>query len=143
MFSNSAKYALKASLYLAIHSSESKKVKIKDIADPINVPKAYIAKILQELSRLNLVSSAKGPYGGFYLNSENKNVTLTQIIDAVDGDERMNSCLLGIKECDKDNPCPLHHLAYQEKQLIKEKLNKTTLNELAQHVIIGKSSLPI
>lgn len=44
MFSNTAKYAIKACLYLAVNSNEEKKLVIKDIAEPINVPMAYIAK---------------------------------------------------------------------------------------------------
>jgi DNA-binding IscR family transcriptional regulator len=55
----------------------------------------------------------------------------------------MYSCLLSLEECDKTNPCSLHHLAYKEKQKIIEKLNKTTLNELADHIKKGKSILPL
>ncbi len=67
MFSNSSKYAIKAVLFLALNSNEDKKIMVKDIANPINVPQAYIAKLLQELSRQNVISSTRGPKGGFYL----------------------------------------------------------------------------
>jgi len=68
LFSKTSKYAIKAVLFLAVNSSEKKRVMVKEIAEPINVPQAYIAKLLQKLSREGLISSARGPKGGFYLN---------------------------------------------------------------------------
>ncbi|WP_299121960.1 Rrf2 family transcriptional regulator [uncultured Winogradskyella sp.] len=143
MFSNSTKYAIKATLYLAVHSSEKRKIVINDIADPINVPKAYIAKILQVLSKKNLISSTKGPKGGFYTSKENLQVKISDIVKAIDGEERMNSCLLSLKECDSNNPCSLHHLVYFEKQKIIKRLGKTSLHDLASHIKDGKSVLPL
>ena len=54
MVSNSSKYAIKGVLFLALHSNEENKIAVKDISEPINVPQAYIAKLLQELSRENI-----------------------------------------------------------------------------------------
>ena len=71
MLSKSSKYAIKAVLFLAIHSSEENKVIVKDIAKPTNVPQAYIAKLLQELVKAEIVTSVRGPKGGFYLNETN------------------------------------------------------------------------
>ena len=68
MFSNTTKYAIKAVLYLAINSNTEKRVVISEIANSINVPQAYIAKLLQELSRKNIISSLRGPNGGFFLS---------------------------------------------------------------------------
>jgi Rrf2 family protein len=143
MFSNSSKYALKAVLYLAVHSSEDKKINIKNIAGPINVPLAYIAKILQDLSKKHLVSSTKGPKGGFYLSLENRQVKISDIIEAVDGEERIHSCLLSLSECDSSNPCSLHHLAFRQKQEILQNFSSTTLEDLSKHIEQGKSVLPL
>ncbi len=143
MFSNSTKYAIKAVLYLAVHSSEDYKIMIKDIAAPINVPKAYIAKLLQALSKKDLISSTKGPKGGFYLSNQNRKVRIIDIIDAVDGEERMHSCLLSSEKCNTDNPCSLHHLVFAEKQKILKNLEKETLDSLSNHIKEGKSVLPL
>jgi Rrf2 family protein len=143
MFSNSTKYAIKAVLYLAVHSSEEQKIMIKDIAEPINVPKHYIAKILQTLSKLDLISSHKGPTGGFYLSEENRQVKVSAIVNAIDGEQRINSCLLSLSECNSSNPCSLHHLAYSEKQQIIRRFDNTSLNDLAEHIRSGKSVLPL
>ena len=69
MLSNSSKYAIKAVLFLALNTNDNKKVMVKDISEPINVPQAYIAKLLQELSRKQIISSTRGPKGGFYFDS--------------------------------------------------------------------------
>ncbi|MEY8847944.1 Rrf2 family transcriptional regulator [Psychroserpens sp. XS_ASV72] len=143
MFSNTTKYAIKASLYLAIHSSKEAKLVIKDIAEPINVPQAYIAKILQSLSKKGIISSTRGPKGGFYLSSNQFQTKIMDIVEAVDGEERINSCLLSLEKCNSENPCSLHHLAYKEKQIINTNLRLTTLEELRNHVLSGKSVLPL
>ena len=70
MFSQACKYAIRAVLYLAVHASEGKKVGVKDIAAALDVPKYFLAKILQQLSRNNLISSTKGPSGGFFLSEK-------------------------------------------------------------------------
>ena len=143
MFSNSTKYAIKAVLYLAVNSSEEHKIMIKDLAQPINVPRHYLAKILQDLSKKHLVSSTKGPNGGFYLSSANLKEKVIEIINAVDGEERMQSCLLSLEGCNSNNPCSLHHLIYDERQSILKNLNNTSLENLAEHIRGGKSILPL
>lgn len=143
MFSNSAKYAIKAVLYLAVHSSEDHKIMIKDIAEPINVPRHYIAKLLQDLSKKHLVSSTKGPKGGFYLDEENREVKINDILEAIDGHERIHSCLLSLQECNSENPCSLHHLVFNEKQKILNNLNRVSVGMLAEDVKQGRSVLPL
>lgn len=142
MLSNSAKYAIKAILYLAVNTSENHLIVISEIAEPINVPKHYIAKLLQNLSKKHIVSSAKGPRGGFYMTQDNRKTTVSKIIEVVDGEERINSCLLSLKECNSANPCSLHHLAFSQKQIILENFKKTTIEDLSNHIKTGKSVLP-
>lgn len=143
MFSNSSKYAIKAVLYLALNSSEEKKIMVKDIAEPINVPQAYIAKLLQELSRQNLISSTKGPRGGFYLSETDKQIPLRKIIHVIDGESRLSSCLLSLEDCNEDKPCPLHKSMYPLKTKLLESLENKTIVDLAKDVEDGNSYLPL
>ena len=55
MFSNSSKYAIKAVLFLAVNSSKDNRIMVKDMAVPVNAPQAYLAKLLQELSRKEII----------------------------------------------------------------------------------------
>ena len=143
MFSNSSKYAIKAVLYLALNSSEDKKIMVKDISEPINVPQAYIAKLLQELSRQNIISSTKGPKGGFYLSKDNKKIPLRKIVNVIDGEDRLSSCLLSLESCNDDKPCPLHNSMYPLKTKLLESLENKTICDLADEVTAGKAFLPL
>ena len=143
MLSNSSKYALKGVLFLAMHSSEENKIMVKDIASPINVPQAYIAKLFQELSKANIISSTRGPKGGFYLNDENKNQPVINVLKVIDGEKRLTSCMLSLKNCDEEKPCPLHHvLSYSRGEIFKN-LKTLTIKELAEDVRKGNSFLPL
>jgi len=143
MFSNSSKYAIKAVLYLALNSSEENKVMIKDIAEPINVPQAYIAKLMQELSRQDVISSTRGPRGGFYLSEENKKLPLMKIVNVIDGEKRINSCLLSLEHCNEEKPCPLHEMVVNSKRDLLRSLETKTICDLAKLVKEGKAFLPL
>lgn len=143
MLSNSSKYAIKAVLYLAVNSSRDHKILAKDISDPTNIPKAYLSKILQELSRHNIVSSVRGPGGGFYLSKENKDVHLIKIIQIIDGDNRLISCMLSLKECNAKKPCPMHNLLGDVKTGFVKNLEKTTIGDLVADIKLEKSFLPL
>lgn len=143
MLSNSSKYAIKGVLYLAVNASKNSKILAKDIAEPINVPPSYIAKLLQELGRHGIVSSVKGPYGGFYLDAKNMETQLIKIVDVIDGEQRLRSCMLSINECDNSNPCPLHHLVGDAKTSFVKNLEETTISQLVANIQEGKSVLPL
>lgn len=143
MFSNSSKYAIKAVLFLALNSSEKKKIMVKDIAEPINVPQAYIAKLLQELSRQNVISSTRGPKGGFYLSEEDKKQPLERIVHVIDGEKRLTSCLLSLEACNEEKPCPLHKMASPLRTKLLDSLENKTICDLANDVREGNSFLPL
>jgi len=143
MFSNSSKYALKAVLYLAVHTDENTKMMVKDISERINVPKAYLAKLLQELSKRKIISSTRGPKGGFYINPSNKNQTLMQIIEVIDGKKKMESCVLGLEDCNEQKPCPIHRLISPSRSKMIALLESKTINDLATDLELNKVYLPV
>ena len=143
MLSNSSKYAVKAVLFLALNSSEDHKIMVKDIAKPINVPQAYIAKLLQELAKKNVISSTRGPKGGFYLNEDNKNETVISILNIIDGEKRLTNCMLSLEKCNEEKPCPLHEILSPSRQKILKILKDKTIKELALDVKQGNSYLPL
>ncbi|HET8736959.1 MAG TPA: Rrf2 family transcriptional regulator [Pricia sp.] len=143
MMSNSSKYALKAVLYLAVKSSAEQKILAKDLSVATNVPQAYLSKLLQQLSRNDIVSSMKGPGGGFYLSDENRGKSLMAIVDVIDGDNRLTSCILSLKKCDMENPCPMHDLVGETKTNFIKQLKDTTVADLVLDIREGKSFLPL
>ena len=130
MISNSSKYAIKAIIYLGLHSSKSNKILTREMFEEIQVSESYLAKILQELSRHGIVSSAKGRNGGIYLTEDNLNHSLMDIIRVVDGGQAMDSCLLGISNCNMDNPCALHYTIGKGKTEFNEKLRTSIIKDI-------------
>ncbi|NNJ89113.1 MAG: Rrf2 family transcriptional regulator [Eudoraea sp.] len=139
MLSNSGKYALKAVLYLADKTDSSNKLMVKDLYQPTQVPKAYLAKLLQNLSKHNIISSTKGPKGGYYLTKENKENSVYRVIEVIDGNQRMEACVLGIEECNAQHPCPLHEYVGPSRAVLLGTLKKMTIGELSLDLKKGAS----
>jgi len=130
-------------LFLALHSSEDCKITVKDIAKPINVPQAYIAKLLQELSRANIISSTRGPKGGFYLSEADKEQPIINILKVIDGEKRLTSCMLSLDNCNEKKPCPLHNILSTSRTTILASLKEKTIKDLVVDVKLGKTFLPL
>jgi Rrf2 family protein len=141
MLSNASKYAVNAVLYLAVHTDENKKINAPDIAEAINIPSPFLSKLLQILSRKNIISSAKGPGGGFYMTDENLNLHLIEIVKQIDGLDKFEECGLGLKKCTYEKPCPIHYsIQPLKKQFLKE-LEENTVANFAKKVKIGETFL--
>lgn len=141
MLSNSSKYALKAVLYLAGKTNESNKLMVKDLYIPTQVPKAYLAKLLQTLSKQNIISATKGPKGGYYLTEENKDIPVYRVIEIIDGNQRIEACVLGIDECNAEHPCPLHEYVGPARTALLSTLKRMTIGELSLDLKKGSSFL--
>ncbi|MCB9272416.1 MAG: Rrf2 family transcriptional regulator [Lewinellaceae bacterium] len=135
MFSKACKYAIRAALYLAVHAESGQKLGVKDIATALDVPQHFLAKILQQLSRNHLISSAKGPSGGFFLDEQNMEVTLRQIVECIDGPDMFTSCILGLPVCSSENPCPLHVQAFAYREGLNYQLKHQAIGELAGKIL--------
>lgn len=142
MFSKACEYGIKATIYIALQSLEEQRVSLKDIAKEINSPEAFTAKILQQLSKRNIINSMKGPTGGFLIE-KNKidQIKLSEIVSAIDGDAIYRGCGLGLEECNASQPCPLHEKFVVIRTHLKEMLERTSLYELATGLSVGLTYL--
>ncbi|NMH87482.1 RrF2 family transcriptional regulator [Flavivirga algicola] len=143
MLSNSSKYAIKAVLFLALNSNEKNKVMVKDISQPINVPQAYIAKLLQALVKEKIISSTRGPKGGFYLDEINLNHSIMNIVNVIDGEKKLNSCMMSLKKCNEEKPCPLHNILSPSRSNILNNLKSKTIKDVIKEVKLGNAFLPL
>ncbi|MBO6828795.1 MAG: Rrf2 family transcriptional regulator [Muricauda sp.] len=102
MFSKACEYGIRSAVYIALQSLEGRRVSVGEIAEEIDSPVAFTAKILQQLTRNNIVRSVKGPHGGFEIEREDMDtVKLNMIVKAIDGDKIYMGCGLGLKECNE------------------------------------------
>lgn len=126
IFSKACEYGIKATLYIAQKSLKGQRVMLKDIAEEINSPAAFTAKILQQLSRENVVQSLKGPTGGFFIEREDiSKINLKDIVLAIDGNKIFTRCGIGLEKCSESHPCPVHD-EYKKIRMGMEKMLETT-----------------
>ncbi len=127
---------------IAQRSSEGKYIGIKEVAEGLEAPHHFIAKILQDLTKRGFLTSAKGPNGGFAVTDEQKTATLYDLVIAIDGNKLITSCCLGLKDCSESNPCPVHYEYKPIRKKINQMLNNTIIgdynNELAQSIFFLK-----
>lgn len=142
MFSKSCEYGIRASLYILAQSLDNRKVKVGEVAQNIDSPTAFTAKILGLLTKHNIVSSQTGPNGGFYIDALRlKDIKLEEIVVAIDGNSLYEGCGIGLKLCDDHNPCPLHNEFVKIKAELKSMLRTTSIHDLAIKLKSGESVL--
>ena len=130
MFSKTCEYAIRALIFIAQKSKEGYKVGIKEIAAGTDAPEYFIAKILHDLSKKNLVLSQKGPSGGFYLDDAFLKNSLADVVIAIDGDKIFSGCGLGLAYCSEKKPCPIHNQFKKVRKDIYDMLASAQLNQL-------------
>lgn len=108
MFNKESEYAIRSLVYIQVQNFSGHRPGIAEIADQIDAPHFYTAKILQRMVRLGFIVSQKGRGGGFYFDSQKPELPIKQLIIATEGDAIFNGCGFGLKQCDETNPCPLH-----------------------------------
>jgi Rrf2 family protein len=84
MLSNTCKYAIRSVIYLSINAKENQKIGIKKISEELDIPTPFLGKILQSLARQKLLTSTKGPHGGFGMGKDPSEITLMNIVEIVD-----------------------------------------------------------
>ena len=142
MFSKACEYALRAVLYISIKSVNGSRLGIPEIAKEIDAPVAFTAKILQALVRENIISSIKGPNGGFFIDAKSKPISLATIVRAIDGsDDVLHTCALGLKECSDKFPCPIHHEIKRYKERLRKVMEQSTIQNLSKDLSQGKTFL--
>ena len=145
IFTRTSQYAIQALIYLATQP-DGELVLSRDIAHKLGVPSPYLAKILQDLSRAQLLYSFRGRNGGFGLRSGVEHSNLLDILWLTDGHHVDRECLLGLKACKDETACPLHRKWKSVKKEILACLGNVTLIHLAKAVQSGQyrlSDLPL
>lgn len=131
MFSKACEYGIRAVIYIWSQNNKGIKLGIKDICREIDAPEFFTAKILQSLAKQGIISSAKGPNGGFYIEKEQENLALIDLVTAIDGNQIFEGCGLGLKVCSEVNPCPIHYQFKSIREQLKTMLVGTSIKDLA------------
>jgi Rrf2 family nitric oxide-sensitive transcriptional repressor len=127
MFSQKVEYALRAMVHLAAEAPAARTV--EQIAQATRVPPAYLAKVIQELVHAGLLRSQRGVGGGISLVKTPAELTILEVVNAVDPIKRINHCPLGLA-AHGVNLCPLHRRVDNALALVEEAFRSTTLAEV-------------
>lgn len=139
MLSNTCKYALRAVLYLAVNNESGQKIGIKQISKDLDIPSPFLGKILQSLAKHKLLSSTKGPNGGFGIGKDPKDLLLMDVVQVIDGMDGFHKCIIGVRDCSElDNQCALHVRYSELREEISKIFEVETIEHLAKNIKEGK-----
>jgi Rrf2 family protein len=127
MLSQTAEYALRASVFLADHEGEPRTT--AEIAEETQIPQGYLAKVMQALSRGRVVNAQRGPNGGFTLRKPAVELTLLEVVNTVDPVRRFHECPLKLPH-HGPNLCPLHRKLDDCALMVENELSGTTVADL-------------
>lgn len=131
LLSKSCVYGLRASLYLA-SDQDGDYISISKLSDKLDISFHFLTKILQELTAADLLESLKGPKGGVRLTKSGREISLYEIVVAIDGADLFTQCVLGLPGCGVEKPCPMHEMWASTRGEIQEMLVTTNLSEMAR-----------
>ncbi|MGD9489743.1 MAG: Rrf2 family transcriptional regulator [Calditrichaceae bacterium] len=133
LLSKSCIYAIRSALYITLEK-DRKYIPVREIAERLQISFHFLTKILQILSKNHIVASYKGPTGGIMLLKSADEITLLDIILAIDGPGIFEECVLGLPGCSHEKPCPLHHHWNEQRKTIKNSLQNSYLSSVAKRI---------
>ncbi len=130
IFSSATEYAIRGVSELAARGGDGP-VMLDELVEGTGLPRDFVAKIFQKLVRGGILRSAKGRGGGFSLARPQHEITLLSIVEAVEGPQLMDQCVVGLERCTDTMPCSQHDLYKPIRQRLRDYLQTTTLADMA------------
>lgn len=141
MLTKATEYAIRALVYIKLQNTANKRPGVIEIAEEIEVPRPFTAKILQMLVKQDLLKSLKGRGGGFYFSDGQEKVSLLTVIKRMEGDQLFYRCGIGLKNCNDGHPCPLHEKYTEIRSSFLKLVQEETIQSLAEKILEGKAVL--
>jgi len=124
-------YAIRGMVYLA-SQLPGRVVLVREIARAMDVPPLFLAKIFQQFTKLGLVKSFRGSGGGFLLGRPPEEITLCEIVEAVEGPIMPNRCVLSDGACSREKGCTVHPVWKKVEKSVIDILSGVTLKDLTR-----------
>jgi Rrf2 family protein len=134
MFNKETEYALRGLVYIKLQNLKNRRPGTSEVAKEIEAPPFFTAKILQRLVRSGFLNSIKGKGGGFFFDPVKPDLPLKKLITAIEGDSSFSGCGFGLRECNSENPCPLHEKYAAVRESIDKLVSEETVQSLAEKV---------
>ncbi len=140
MISKTAEYALRAVLYIA-RESGGHPVRANEIAETLEVPSNYLSKILHALAMAGILTSGRGPRGGFMLARSADELVLADLLEALDPGVLRPDCLLGNSNCSDHTACAVHERWKQVREPVCRFFRETTLADVVEGAPVNVSTV--
>ena len=128
LLTKTTEYAVRVLIFMAYQDKDL--FTAKHIHEKLKIPYKYLTRIMTNLAKKGYLESIRGRAGGFKFQKKLDKITLLRIIDAVEGLEGFDKCILGLEDCTDENPCALHYVWEKTKQEFIKNLSTTTLADL-------------
>ena len=128
ILNKTTEYALTVLGHMAV--SEEEIFSAEYLFEKLAIPRRYLRKLLTSLSKLGFVKSAKGRNGGFVFAKPLEEISLSSVIESMEGANVMENCILGHTGCKKEQPCVMHETWMVTRTSIINILSHTTLRNL-------------
>lgn len=128
-----ADYAVRVMVHLATLRDQQRAL-LPDLARETETPESFLSKVLQGLTRAQLISSRRGKAGGFAILPAGREANMRQVIEAIDGPVCFNVCLDGGKECERKSWCPAHPVWARAQRAMLDVLMSVTVSALASRL---------
>ncbi len=132
ILSQTAVYALRAALCLA-EAPPARRLRVDDVASRLGVPRNYLSKIMHALARDGVLTSSRGPGGGFALARPPVDVKLSDVVGPFGAASFESGCLLGRPECTDASPCAAHERWKGVVASVRSFMDDTSIADLAMN----------
>jgi len=127
-------YGIRSVLYLS--RQPFKKVSfVNEISEEYKIPRSFLAKILQKLVKAKIVRSYRGVKGGFSLAKQARDITVLEVLEAIEGKLALNICISDKKKCSFSKHCPSHILWLNVQAKVVDTLKKSNFEDLARQKV--------
>jgi Rrf2 family transcriptional regulator, iron-sulfur cluster assembly transcription factor len=137
ILNKTTEYALTVLGHMAVSDEEIFSAEF--LHDKLEIPRRYLRTLLTDLSKLGLIKSAKGRNGGFIFAKPLEEISLSYVIESVEGTTVMGSCILGHTKCNEDQPCVMHETWMEARSSMINTLSNTTLRDLKERKLAKDS----
>ncbi len=138
MLTRGGEYAVRCVLYLAACTTPGQVAPRKEVAQAMQIPESFMAKVAQTLSRAGIIQITQGARGGYRLLKDPSRLSLLQVVEAVDGEIFLNQCIMSPESCRRSPSCGVHRVWETARQRLRQTLDETDFATLAREEVCSQ-----
>lgn len=129
LYSKGCEYAIRALVFVD-HGTAGGRFQAADVCAKAGVPESYTRKVFRAMVQAGFLDAVRGPGGGYELTRTPEEISLVEFICAVDGESTFDRCIMGLRQCTSEKPCPLHDVWAGAKRELLGQLARRSLQDV-------------